>query len=221
MKDYRRLGAYASFVLGVALLTLIAMAFVVRLGLGFTTSDLSNPQSTLKLGWTLPVINWLSLIIGLAILLLALALRERLQAGVPNRMRLATILASVATALFVGSEVAQLNGWPVILSNAGGGAPAIAAFYATARGLEEAGDFAAGAVYLLWGWAGLATKELPSGVNYLLIASGILWSAGRLSPAIAFLWLFGSVFAIIWSLWLGMILIKELGRARTADLGAM
>ena len=209
MKSMQQVGGYASLVLGLGMAAILALIFLVLPGRGVGMNDFSNPQSVTKYGWALTAFNWIDVISGITTILLALAMRERMQSGAPNRMRLATILASVATALFLGAGIAQVFGWPLIFQTSSGGAPAIAAFYAIAFGIEGAAIFTTGWVALLWGWAGFATKGVPSLISYLLIASGILTIASYSSLALVALGLLALVLNVIWALWLAMILLKK------------
>ncbi len=205
MNNMQKVGAYASFVIGVAFVAILVLVFGLLPAMGVKVpEDFTNPQAATKIASVLPIFNLLDLVFGFTTVLVALALRERLQNSAPNQMRLAVIAASIAGALFIGTGIAQFYGWPILLQNPPAGAAANAAFFAIATGLENAAIFAAGWVTLLWGWAGLSTKGLPSALNYVFILAGILSIVGVVSPLISIL----SVVAdAIWAFWLGVILM--------------
>ena len=148
--------------------------------------------------------NLESILLSIALILIALALRERMQAGVPNLMRIVVIGVSIACVLWLASALIDITGSPSIASAQDVSARrAVIAIY---FGLIFAGDHALGWVLLLIGGAALKTRGLPQILSYLLILSGIL---GILEFAVQPLMFVGLILGIIWGVWLGVELLRS------------
>ena len=148
---------------------------------------------------------------SITLLLCSLALRERLKAGAPNRMRIAVIAASVASPLFLASFMILFIGLPDIVA-----ANDLASYLilnAVTQGLLSSAVFAYAWATLLFGWAGLSTKELPSGLSYVLLLAGVFDIIG------IGMMIFGPMGNVVWAFWLGYVLLNTPKATSTAKLG--
>ena len=205
MNNMQKAGAYAVLVTGVQFVAILIIQFGVLAPLG-VAGPTTPPEKILAVATnsTTPFLIQF-LITGLfsiTLLLGALAVRERLQAGAPTRMRLAVIAASIGSALFLANGITSFTGFPSIV--AANDASAFRALDAVANGLIVAAIFAFGWVALLWGWAGLSTKGLPTGLNYVLILAGVIAVLAFIIPIFGLL---GVVVNVIWAFWLGFVLL--------------
>jgi len=198
--------------IGFACLCAIYLVFfflvLPRLGL-VGPSDWIDPAKTNAAWGASPIalflLNLESILLSIAFILIVLALRERMQAGAPNLMRIVVIGVSIACALWLASALIDIIGSPSIASVQDISAKrAVIAIY---FGLIIAGDHAFGWVLLLIGWAALKTKGLARILSYLLMLNGIL---GILEFAVQPFMFVGLILSIIWGVWLGVVLLRTM-----------
>lgn len=208
MNSMQKVGGYAALVTGVQFVAILVIQFAVLAPLGYTGPD-TPPDKVLALvtaNSTTPflILNLIGALFSITIVLGALALRERLQAGAPNRMRIAVIAASVGSALFLASGIMSFSGFPpIVVANDPVGFRILTA---VTNGLSYAAIFAFGWTALLWGWAGLSTKGLPAGLNYVLLLAGVVAILAFLIPILGLL---GLVINAVWAFWLGYVLLTK------------
>ena len=197
--------------IGFACLCAIFLVFFLlvcpRLGL-VESSDWIDPVK-INAAWstspiTLALFNLESILFSIALILIALALRERMQAGVPNLMQIVFIGVSIACTLLLAAAIIEITVSPTI---------AIAQNLATRRavtamyfGLIFAGDHALGWVLLLIGWAALKTRRLSRILSYLLMLYGII---AIFEFAVHPFMFVGVILGIIWGVWLGVVLLRS------------
>ena len=148
--------------------------------------------------------NLASILLIIAIILIVLALRERMQAGAPNLMRVVVIGASIACALWLAGALVDIIGKPPIVGAKD--ASACRAVMGVYLGLVIAGDHAWGWVLLLIGWAALKTKGLPRILSYLSVLGGILGILEFAVQPLMFVFIF---LGIVWGVWLGVVLLRS------------
>jgi hypothetical protein len=205
----QKIGGVAS--LGFACLCAIFLVFHLvlfpRLGL-VGSSDWIDPVK-INAAWntspiTFVLFNFVPILFSIALILIALALRERMQAGVPNLMQIVFIGVSIACALLLASAIIEITVSPTIASAQN--LPTRRAVTAMYLGLIFAGDHAMGWVLLLIGWAALKTRGLPRILSYLLMLYGII---GILEFAVHPFMFVGVILGIIWGVWLGVVLLRS------------
>jgi hypothetical protein len=206
---------------GIAALT-HAAAYVVGIVMGVTiffpllNSDpgqylafVAGNQALLYI-WNL-IAYWLSAIAGVV---LALALYERLKAGSPALMQTATVFGLIWAALVIGSGNLMLNDISVI-ADLYGKDPAQAktvwlALEAVETGIVSGNEIVGSLWVLLLSIAALRTGGLPRALNYLGVALGV---AGLLMGILAFIPAFRvqMIFAgmIVWSVWVGIVMLRR------------
>ena len=153
---------------------------------------------------TFVLFNFVPILFGIALILIALSLRERMQAGVPNLMQIVFIGVSIACALLLAAAITEIFVGPLIASAQNlSTRRAVTAMY---FGLILAGDHAMGWVLLLIGWAALKTRGLPRILSYLTMLYGIVLA---LEFAVHPFMNVGVVVGIIWGVWLGGVLLRS------------
>ncbi len=211
----QKVGGYASIVYGLLALFFLVIIIFVLPGLGLVEpSDWSDPVKGMAAGDKSPATFFLMnldfVLLGITIVLIALALQERMEEEAPNLMRLVVIGASISAALWFSGGLIAITGFPPIIS-----AKDISAYRALNNvyfGLGIAGDHASGWSLLLSGWVAIKTGKLPRLLGFLLIFVGILWileffSCGHYLYGL--LVLVGLLIHVIANLWLGTVFLRN------------
>jgi hypothetical protein len=160
-------------------------------------------------------------VFGISLVVLALALYERLKAGAPALMQVATAIGLIWAGLLIASGmIFNVGMGPVIELYASDPEQAGLVWLsieAVSEGLSGNGEVLGGLWTLLVSVAALRTMALPRGLNYLGVIIGV---AGILSviPALGNLVIVFGLAQIIWFAWLGIIMLSS-GAARR-NLGA-
>jgi hypothetical protein len=152
-------------------------------------------------------------IFGVSLIILALALYERLKSGATVMMQIATALGMIwAGALIASGMVFNAGIAPVVALFAQDPAQAAMVWLAietVANGLGGAnGEVLGGLWTLLVSWAALRNGGLPRALNYLGVvvgAVGILSTIPGLNPLAG---IFG-MGQIVWFAWLGIALLRS------------
>ena len=199
MNNLQKVGGYAALVTGVQFVAILVIQIGVLAPLG-VAAPTTPPDNVLAVAANSAapflILNLITALFSITLLLGALAVRERLQAAAPDRMRLAVIAASIGSALFLASGITSFTGFPPIV--AANDASAFRTLDAVTNGLIVSAIFAFGWVALLWGSAGLSTKGLPTGLNYVLLLAGAIAVLAFIIPIFGFL---------------GVVINVEIGRA--------
>jgi hypothetical protein len=150
---------------------------------------------------------------GVFMVVLALALYDRLKAGSPALAQTATVFGLFwACVIIVGGMIHNIGMQNVV--DLYGKDPAQAATVRSAidsvfEGLGGSNEVIGGIWILLISWAALRAGELPRVLNYLGVAIGV---AGIISviPALAEIFIY--IFAlgqIVWFVWLGIVMLRS------------
>jgi uncharacterized protein DUF4386 len=220
MEDTRRIGAFAAFALAAAL-----VAFFLAI-LAFSVSGVqqgNNPASGLAAALKNPVLfgsfGAAFVILGASLIVLALALHERLRGAAPFAVRIGTTAGVIGGTLFVTNGLGPLMG-PAGLAtiDAQDHAAAVAAFAAfTLVGnlLFAGGQIMFGAFALIDNVVGARARLLSRPLSYVGILLGIALIVGVALPA-GPLGLVFPVLILVWSLWLGVALLRSAPRGAPA-----
>jgi hypothetical protein len=224
MKNLQKIGGIAALI--------HAAAYVVGIVLGVTLifplldSDpgqymafVANNQAIVYL-WNL-ISYWVS---AAALVVLALALYERLKAGSPALVQTATVFGLIWAALIIGSANLMLSDVGVIADLYGKG-PAQAETVWLALGAVETGIVSGNEIVgslwvLLLSLAALRTEGLARALNYLGVALGV---AGIFPGILAFIPAvknFSMIFGlgmIVWSAWVGIVMLRSNPNAAAQD----
>ena len=199
--------------IGTAILVVIMLVIMLivspRLGL-VGPSDWLDPVKSLDARSASPIsffiLNLATLLCSIAYILIVLALRERMQASVPNLMRVVVIAVSVTCALWLASGSIGIFGMPsIVLAEDASAFRAANAMYFS---LGFAGDSAAGWVLLLIGWAALKTRGLPRILSYLSVLKAIVMIL-EVAVQPFTLMLIGLLLGIVFYPWLGIVLLRS------------
>jgi hypothetical protein len=150
---------------------------------------------------------------GVFMVVLALALYERLKAGSPAIVQTATVFGMMWACVIIAAGTIHNNGMENVVDLYGKD-PAQAATVWLAidsvfGGLGGSTELLGGIWILLLSWAALRAGGLPRVLNYLGVAVGV---AGIISivPALAELFIY--IFAlgqIVWFIWLGIVMLRR------------
>lgn len=149
---------------------------------------------------------------GVAMVVLALAIHERLKAGSPALMQTATAFGLIWAGLVLASGMIYNVGMQTVVGLAGTtpdqAAPTWLAIEAVFNGLGGGVEVVGGVWVLLLSWAALRGGGLPRALNMLGLVVAL---AGILSVVPALSEISAAVFGlsqIVWFLWLGVILLR-------------
>ena len=149
---------------------------------------------------------------GFFMVVLALALYERLKRGSPAIVQTATVFGIFWGCVIILSGMIQNAGMQTVVDLYGKDPAQAGTVWLTIdsvlKGLAGSNEIIGGLWVLLISWAALRTGELPRVLNYLGIVVG---AAGIISivPALAEMFIY--IFAlgqIVWFIWLGIVLLR-------------
>lgn len=213
MKTLQKSGAFAAFYLAAAYLIGIALFLVV-----LDYPSITDPaQKVALLVEQQAVIFWTNLLMyvffGLVLVVLALALYERLKTGAPALAQVATVMAIIwAGSLVASGMVANAGIAPVLALYATDPAQAALTwqgFETVASGLGNGnGEILGGVWTLLISLAALRGGGLPKALNFLGLLVGALGIVSILPGLNDLTGLFG-LSQIVWFIGLGIILLRR------------
>ncbi len=156
---------------------------------------------------------------GFALIVLSLALYDRMKSGTPALMQVATVIGIIWAGSLIASGMAANAGLSTVVAlyakDPTQAALTFQAIEAITNGLGNAnGEILGGSLTLLVSLAALQTGGLPRGLNILgalVGAVGILTIIPALNALVA---VFG-LGQIIWFVWLGTVLLRTQPRATT------
>jgi hypothetical protein len=150
---------------------------------------------------------------GVCLIILALALYERLQAGSPALAQAATIVGLIWAVLVIVIGTLIISDLNTVVRLYGENPAQAATVWSSLKSVEDGlggggGETMVNALwFLLLGWAALQARALPRALNYLGVAIGV---AGVLSVVLASLGLMAvyGLGLIIWLAWLGVVMLR-------------
>jgi hypothetical protein len=144
---------------------------------------------------------------------LALALYERLKAGSPAIMMTATAFGMIWATVIIASGMIFISGMENVVNlydkDPAQAATVWLAIDSVFGGLGGSNEVIGGIWILLVSWAALRAGGLPRVLNYLGVAIGV---AGIISVVPALAELFIIIFAlgqIVWFIWLGIVMLRS------------
>jgi hypothetical protein len=222
MNNLQKTGAMASLLLGALFIGYIALLAVVLPAQGLGPGTLNNPATGIPFvaASVLPLaIDGIYIGIAAVFLLLTLALCDRLRSSAPIMMPISAAAGLIASGLFLIYAMINIVGNPIAVSmyqhDTVAGGVIYVTLRATANAMNAGALFAAGWALLLAGWSAQGARSLPQLLNYLMIGAGV---AMIVSFVLLPIGLLGVLIAPVWSIWLGMTLLRE-ARDRTAHSG--
>jgi hypothetical protein len=151
-------------------------------------------------------------VFGIVLVVLALALYDRLKASSPAMVKTATVFGLFWGVLLIGAGMVFSIGMGTVIDLYGSD-PAQAAMVWLAiesvhQGLGGANEIVGGLWVLLISWASLRGGGLPRALNYL----GVVIGVGGLLMFVPALEMIGPIFGlgiIVWFIWLGIIMLRS------------
>jgi hypothetical protein len=224
MKDLQKMGGVAALYAGAAYIVgMVGFLLVVDV------SGVVDPVQKVALmvdNLTFLYIMYLIIYVvwGVFMVVLALALYERLKAGSPAIMQTATVFGIFWGCVIIISGMINNSGMENVVDLYGTD-PAQAATVWLAidsviEGLAGSNEILGGIWILLLSWAALRAGELTRILNYLGVAVGV---AGIISVVPALAELFIYIFAlgqIVWFIWLGIVMLRNSPSAAATSAAA-
>lgn len=214
MKNLQKMGGFAALYSGAALLVAM-VGFLVVVDILGVTDPLQKVAQLVENQAFLYFLNLISYVFwGIILVVLVLALNERLKADSPAMMQIATAIGLIWACIVIASGQVTNLGMGIVVDLYGTD-PAQAstvwmAIDSVAQGLGSAGgEILGGTWVLLVSWAALKAGKLSRVLNYFGVVVGV---GGLLSAVPALFGVFGIIFGlgkIVWSLWLGIVMLRS------------
>lgn len=214
MKNLQKLGGFAAFYLAVAYLVGISFFLVV-----LDYLNISDPAQKAALVVDKKMVLFstnllMYVFFGVFLIVLSLALYDRLKNGAPATMQVATVIGIVwAGSLIASGMVSNAGINPVVALNGKDPSQAVISWQvieSVTNGLGNGnGEILGGLWVLLVSIAALRAGGLPKGLNMLGLLVGVI---GILSLIPGLTDMLVSVFGlsqIIWYVWLGVVLLRS------------
>ena len=211
MKQFQKIGGIAALYMGIMyVLGILGYKLVLDYG-----SVVDPVQNVAFLAENQAFLYFLTLfvyvIFGPFLVVLALALYERIKAGAQAMMATATALGLIWAGLVIASGMIFIIGMGVVVDLYGTDPAQAATVWlaidAVFEGTGGGNEIVGGLWVLLISWAALRTGGLPKLLNYLGVIIGL---AGILSAVPALAEMGQAVFGlgqIVWFIWLGIVLL--------------
>jgi hypothetical protein len=224
VKNVQKLGGFAALYLAVAYAIGIALFLVV-----LDYPHIVEPAQKVALLVDKPMVIYLTNLIlyvlfGVVLVVLALALYERLQSAASAIIRMATAIGLIWAGMLIASGMVANAGIAPVVALAGKdpaqAALAWLAIESVANGLSSAnGEILGGIWTLLVTWAAWQAKDLPKGLNYLGLVVGVVGLISAIPGLNDLTGLFG-ISQMLWFIWLGIVLLRSKpSAAAEADVG--
>lgn len=216
MNDLQKMGGVAALIMAAT----FVVGFVVFLGIltpaGYFDADVEAAQKAAILvdNQASVSISYLTsfVVFGIFLVVLALALYERLQAGASTIAQTATAFGLIWAGLVLASGMVAKIGIGTVVALYGSD-PAQAgsvwlAIESVQLGLGGGNEIVGGLWVLLVSWAALRAGGLPKALNYF----GVVISVAALLTVIPALEVLVPVFGlglIVWFIWLGIVMLRS------------
>ena len=216
MSDLQRMGGVAALIMAATFVVGFAVFLTVLMPAGYFDARVDPVQKAAILAdnQAIASISYLIsfVVFGILLVVLALALYERLKAGAPGMAQTATAFGLIWAGLVIASGMVANVGIGTVVDLYGND-PAQAgsvwlAIESVQLGLGGGNEMAGGLWVLLIGWAALRAGPLPRALNYLGVVIGV---AGLLTvvPALEAIGLLFGLGLIVWFVWVGIFLLRS------------
>jgi hypothetical protein len=215
MKTLQKLGGIAALIDAATYLVSLALYFTLLAPMANADLDFGQfmaffiPNQSLVFLWhlTMYMVN------GIFLVILALALYERLKAGSPAMAQTATVFGLMWAALVFTSGLITNHGLNVVVElynkDPAGAATLKLLLDTVTLGIDSSDRFLGCLWVLLISWAALRANGLPKALNFVGMLLGV---AGLISTAAPVLKDLGVAFGlgiIVWWTWLGIVLLRS------------
>jgi len=215
MKNLQKMGGIAALIDAATYLVSMGLLFTLLAPMGNTELDFGQFMAFFMDNQTI-VFIWhllMYMVNGVFLVILALALYDRLKAGSPAMAQVATVLGLIWAVMVFASGFITIYGLEVI-ANLYGKDPAQAATFklvldTVTLGLDHSDRFLGCLWVLLVSWAALRSGALPKPLNYLGLVIGVPGIISTVFPAFNELAYAFGLGIIVWWLWLGIVLLRS------------
>jgi len=215
MKNLQKMGGVAALIDAATYLVAIGLFLTLLAPMGNTELDFGQFMAFFMDNQIIVFIwDLLSYMVnGVFLVILALALYDRLKAGSPAMAQVATVLGLIWAVMVFASGFITIYGYEVI-ANLYGKDPAQAAtlklvLETVTLGLDHSDRFLGCLWVLLVSWAALRSGALPKALNYLGMVIGIPGIISTLFPAFNELGIAFGLGIIVWWIWLGIVMLRN------------
>lgn len=212
MHNLQKAGGIAAVLLGGLFSAYMMLLAVVLPAQGFGPGTLNDPHTGVRFVATsaLPaIIDGVYVGLAAAFLPITLALYGRLRAGAPASMPVSAAAGVLASGMFLLYAMLNLVGMPTVISLYQHDSAAAGTLYLVLRTVANAMNagalFAAGWAILLAGRAAITTHALRPLLGWLMVAAGLAMIGSFVLLPIGLL---AVLLAPIWSVWLGLALLR-------------
>ena len=211
MKNFQKIGGIAALYMGI-MYVLGILGYKLVLDYGSVVDPVENVAFLAENQTFLYFLTlFVYVIFGPFLVVLALALYDRLKAGAQAMMATATALGLIWAGLVIASGMIFIIGMGVVVDLYGTDPAQAATVWlaidAVFEGTGGGNEIVGGLWVLLVSWAALRTGGLPKVLNYLGVVIGL---AGILSTVPVLAEIGQAVFGlgqIVWFIWLGIVLL--------------
>jgi len=215
MKNLQRVGGIAALI-GAAtnLFALVMLIALAPRGLGSDDPGQAVAFFADNQAFTRVLNIVIYLVFGVSLIVLSLALHERLKAGSPVLAQAVTTFGLLWAFLVIVIGTLSISDVSTVVKLYGENPAQAATAWLTLDSVETGlggggGETMVNALwFLLLGWAALRARELPRVLNYLGLVTGVagILSVALALPALTAVYAFG---LIIWLVWLGIVMLRR------------
>lgn len=147
-----------------------------------------------------------------ALVIVALALYERLKAGAPAVMQIATALGLIWASLIIGSGNLMMHGFIEIpqlyADNPAQAGVVLTALTIVENGIVSGNELIGGLWILFLSWSALQTGKLGKGLNYFGLFIGLAGVVSIIPPLTEVAVTIFGLSMIVWFAWAGTVLLR-------------
>ena len=212
MKDLQKYGGLAALYEAIAYLAglvifLVVLDYANVVEPAQKVAVLANNQLVVFL-----LILFIYVVFGAALVVLALALHDRLKAGAPGMSQTAAAFGLIWAGLVIASGMVHNIGLGAVVELYAQDPAQAAMLWApvevVVNGLGGTFEIVGGIWILLVSWAALRAKDLPKALNFLGIVIGLVGILSALPGLTDLNGVFG-LSQIIWFVWLGIVMLRS------------
>ncbi len=215
MSNLQKFGGVAAFIESAIFIVGFAMYFTLLASANYGSLTIDpikhvaflTDHKTIMYAWNFIIY----VAFGIVLVVLALALLERLKANSPAMIQIATAFGLIWAGLVIASGLVANIGADLVVNlyakDPSQAASAWLSLQFVVNGLGGGNEIVGGLWVLLISWAGLRSGQLPKTLNWL----GIIVGGAGLVTTLPALGELGAVFGlglIVWFVWLGFVMLR-------------
>ena len=215
MKNLQKMGGVAALIDAATYLVSMGLLFTLLAPMANTELDFGQFMAFFIDNQTI-VFIWhllMYMVNGVFLVILALALHERLKAGSPAMARAATVFGLIWAALVFASGLITNHGLNVIVDlyskDPAQAATVKVVLDMVTMGIDSSDRFLGCLWVLLVSWAALRAEGLPKALNYFGLVIGVAGLISTAAPALKELGIAFGLGIIVWWIWLGIAMLRR------------